>query len=44
MSIPIADSFLVLIDAILELKDAFLCVCAQISLEYPVETISESQW
>ncbi|KAM3723901.1 Zinc finger BED domain-containing protein [Dirofilaria immitis] len=44
VSIPIADSFLVLIDAILELKDAFLCVCAQISSEYPVETISESQW
>ncbi|CAG9540052.1 unnamed protein product [Cercopithifilaria johnstoni] len=44
VSIPIADSFLVLIDAILELKDAFLCVCAQISFEYPVETISESQW
>ncbi|KAK6101265.1 hAT C-terminal dimerization region family protein [Brugia pahangi] len=44
VSIPIADSFLVLIDAILELKDAFLCVCAQVSFEYPVETISESQW
>ncbi|OZC11482.1 hypothetical protein X798_01340 [Onchocerca flexuosa] len=44
VSIPIADSFLVLIDAILELKDAFLCVCAQISFEYPIETISESQW
>ncbi|VBB30377.1 unnamed protein product, partial [Acanthocheilonema viteae] len=44
VSIPIADSFLVLIDAILELKDAFLCVCAQISFEYPVETINESQW
>ncbi|VDK80984.1 unnamed protein product [Litomosoides sigmodontis] len=44
VSIPIADSFLVLIDAILELKDAFLCVCTQISFDYPVETISESQW
>uniref|UniRef100_A0A0R3RW29 Dimer_Tnp_hAT domain-containing protein n=1 Tax=Elaeophora elaphi TaxID=1147741 RepID=A0A0R3RW29_9BILA len=44
VSIPIADSFLVLIDAILEVKDAFLCVCAQMSFEYPVETITESQW
>uniref|UniRef100_A0A915PMS8 HAT C-terminal dimerisation domain-containing protein n=1 Tax=Setaria digitata TaxID=48799 RepID=A0A915PMS8_9BILA len=44
ISIPIADSFLVLTDAILEIKDAFLCVCAQISFEYPIETINESQW
>ncbi|VDN06107.1 unnamed protein product [Thelazia callipaeda] len=44
VSIPIADSFLVLIDAIIELKEAFLCVCAQLSLEYPIETITQSQW
>ncbi|EJD75126.1 HAT family dimerization domain-containing protein [Loa loa] len=44
VSIPIADSFLVLIDAILELKNAFLCVCTQISFDYPVGTINESQW
>lgn len=43
-SLPIADSFLVLIDAVLEIKDAFLGVCAQISPENPIEPITESQW
>ncbi|VDK67753.1 unnamed protein product [Gongylonema pulchrum] len=44
VSLPIADSFLVLVDAILELKTAFLGVCAQISSENPIEPITESQW
>uniref|UniRef100_A0A915AQQ7 HAT C-terminal dimerisation domain-containing protein n=1 Tax=Parascaris univalens TaxID=6257 RepID=A0A915AQQ7_PARUN len=44
ISLPITDSFLVLTDAVLELKDAFLSVCAQLAVDIPIEPISEEQW
>ena len=44
VSLPLADSFLNLIDAVLDLKDAFLIVCAQLALENSMESLSEEQW
>ncbi|VDD93361.1 unnamed protein product [Enterobius vermicularis] len=44
VSLPITDSFLNLIDAVLELKEPFLFVCSQLCLENPGEFLTEEKW
>uniref|UniRef100_A0A0N5AA39 Dimer_Tnp_hAT domain-containing protein n=1 Tax=Syphacia muris TaxID=451379 RepID=A0A0N5AA39_9BILA len=44
VSLPITESFLNLIDAVLELKEPFLFVCSQLSLESQYEFLTEEKW
>uniref|UniRef100_A0A914E968 HAT C-terminal dimerisation domain-containing protein n=1 Tax=Acrobeloides nanus TaxID=290746 RepID=A0A914E968_9BILA len=41
---PIAESFLVLAEVLLEIKEAFLTVCCQQPLDNPIEILTEQQW
>ncbi|TKR67547.1 hypothetical protein L596_023686 [Steinernema carpocapsae] len=41
---PVADSFFVLAEAVLEVREAFLGACLQQPLDNPMEMLSEGEW